>query len=63
VAGEWSYIRRENNVREELFHLPVDRNEQRNRADDPAARATLERTRAKLNDLTAGPLIPERFKP
>jgi arylsulfatase A-like enzyme len=63
VAGEWSYVRREHNAREELFHLRVDRNEQRNRADDPEARATLERMRAKLNELTAGPLTPERFKP
>jgi len=63
VVGEWSYVRREHNAREELFHLRVDRNEQRNRADDPAARATLERMRAKLNNRTAGPLTPERFKP
>jgi arylsulfatase A-like enzyme len=63
VDGEWSYVRREHDAHDELFHLRVDRNEQRNRAGDPEARATLERMRAKLNDLTAGPLTRERFKP
>ena len=58
---EWSYIRREGDVREELFHLREDPNEQRNLAGDPAARATLEQMRAALDRLTRGPLLPERF--
>jgi arylsulfatase A-like enzyme len=61
--GEWSYIRREHDAREELFQLRVDRNEKRNRADDPNARATLEQMRARLMNLTGGPLTPGRLKP
>ena len=61
--GEWSYIRREQNAHEELFQLRVDRGEKHNRAGDPEARATLERMRARLNELTAGPLTPGRFMP
>ena len=59
--GEWSYIRREGKVREELFHLRQDANEQRNLARDPAARPILEQMRADLDRLTAGPLLPQRF--
>jgi arylsulfatase A-like enzyme len=59
--GEWSYIRREGDVREELFHLRGDGKEQRNLADDPAARPSLDRMRGQLKKLTAGPLTPERF--
>jgi hypothetical protein len=36
-GGEWSYIRREADVHEELFHLSEDANEQRNLAGDPSA--------------------------
>ena len=61
--AEWSYIRREGDVREELFHLREDAKEERNLADDPAARPTLERMRATLDRITAGPLLPERFRP
>jgi arylsulfatase A-like enzyme len=59
--GEWSYIRREGDLREELFHLRVDANEQRNLAGDPAAQPTLERMRGTLGRLTDGPLLPRRF--
>ena len=45
--GEWSYIRREGDLREELFHLREDAREQRNLAGDPAARPTLERMRTR----------------
>ena len=58
---EWSYIRREGDVREELFHLSEDANERRNLAGDPAARLMLRRMRAALGGLTAGPLLPQRF--
>jgi hypothetical protein len=59
--GEWSYIRREGDVREELFRLSTDANQERNLAGDPAAGPTLERMRAALSRLTAGPLVPDRF--
>jgi arylsulfatase A-like enzyme len=58
---DWSYIRREVDVREELFHLRSDPNERHNLAGDPAARTALEQMRAVLGRLTAGPLLPQRF--
>jgi arylsulfatase A-like enzyme len=61
VEGEWSYIRREGDSREELFNLRSDAKEQRNLAGDAAAQPTLERMRAALGGLTAGPLLPQRF--
>jgi arylsulfatase A-like enzyme len=61
AEGEWSYIRREGDLREELFHLRVDAKEQRNLAGDAAAQPTLERMRAALGRLTGGPLLPQRF--
>ncbi len=61
--GDWSYIRREGDVHEELFHLSEDARERRNLAGDPAARTTLERMRGALGRLTAGPLTPGRFRP
>jgi arylsulfatase A-like enzyme len=60
-GGEWSYIRREVDLREELFHLRVDANEKHNMVGDPAARTTLEQMRAILGRLTGGPLTPHRF--
>jgi arylsulfatase A-like enzyme len=59
----WSYIRREGDTREELFHLRDDAKEERNRAFDPAARPALERMRKALDRATAGPLLPRRFRP
>ena len=59
--GEWSYIRREVNVREELFRLSKDVKEQHNLAGDPGAQPILERMRKTLLNLTGGPLMPERF--
>ena len=47
-AREWSYIRREGDVREELFHIGEDLKEQHNLADDPAARSILEQMRQSL---------------
>ncbi len=63
AEGEWSYIRREGDVREELFHVREDAQEQRNRADDPSAQPVLQRMRDALRQLTAGPLTPQRFNP
>jgi arylsulfatase A-like enzyme len=60
---DWSYIRREVDVREELFHLSEDPRERRNLAGDPAAQTILQQMRAALNTLTAGPLLPQRFSP
>jgi arylsulfatase A-like enzyme len=59
--GEWSYIRREQDVHEELFHLREDVKEMRDRAGDPAAQTILQQMRAKLDRLTGGPLVRERF--
>jgi arylsulfatase A-like enzyme len=59
--GEWSYIRREEDVNEELFHLRKDTKETRNRAGDPAAQPILQQMRAALDRLTGGPLLPQRF--
>jgi arylsulfatase A-like enzyme len=61
--GDWTYIRREGNVREELFHMPDDPMESRNRAADPTTRPLLERMRSALERLTNGPLTPQRFNP
>jgi hypothetical protein len=63
VDGDWSYIRREGHVDEQLFRLREDAGELRNLAADPAVRPTLERMRAALGRLTKGPLTPERFNP
>jgi len=60
---DWTYIRREGEVREELFSLRQDAKEQHNLADDPAMQATLKRMREALGRLTAGPLTPLRFNP
>jgi arylsulfatase A-like enzyme len=59
----WTYIRRDADAREELFHVAEDAHEQNNLASDPAALSTLERMRATLSRLTGGPLTPKRFKP
>jgi arylsulfatase A-like enzyme len=59
--GDWSYIRTEGRVREELFHLTTDAKEERNIALDPVQAPTLRRMRDALDRLTGGPLLPERF--
>jgi arylsulfatase A-like enzyme len=59
--AEWSYIRRDGDIREELFHLRDDANEQRDLAGDPAAQTTLLQMRAALDRLTGGPLSLKRF--
>jgi arylsulfatase A-like enzyme len=63
AEGEWSYIRREGDVREELFRVREDAREQHNLADDPTVRPVLQRMRDALRQLTAGPLTPQRFNP
>jgi hypothetical protein len=61
VEGSWSYIRREADGREELFHLREDASELRNLAGSPTQRPVLERMRSTMNRLTDGPLTPQRF--
>jgi arylsulfatase A-like enzyme len=61
TEGDWIYIRREGDVREELFHLRDDANELHNLAGEPTLQPTLERMRKTLGRLTEGPLTPQRF--
>ena len=63
AVGDWSYIRREGEVHEELFHVRDDAGEQHNLADDPTMQSVLKRMRDTLRQLTAGPLLPQRFNP
>jgi arylsulfatase A-like enzyme len=63
MDGDWSYIRREGDVSEELFHIREDTKEWRNLAGNSAAQPMLERMRGALGRLTAGPLLPKRFSP
>ena len=63
TLGDWKYIRREGDIREELFHLRDDSQERHNRAGEPALQPVLERMRGTLGRLTAGPLTPQRFNP
>jgi arylsulfatase A-like enzyme len=63
TEGDWTYIRREGEVREELFHLSQDAGELYNLAGNPSMLPVLERMRKTLSQLTAGPLTSERFSP
>lgn len=63
TAGGWSYIRREGEVREELYHLSKDPREQQNVAASPDSRPLLERMRETLSRMTLGPLTRDRFNP
>jgi hypothetical protein len=63
TLGDWTYIRREGDLREELFHLRDDTQERHNRAGDPALQPVLERMRETLGRLTGGPLTSQRFNP
>ncbi len=63
TEGDWSYIRREGDVHEELFHLGDDPKETRNLAGDPSVQPQLKEMRGSLSQLTAGPLTPQRFHP
>ena len=61
--SEWSYMRREVEVGEQLYHLIEDSREQHNLAQDPSVQDTLRRLRASLDQRTNGPLLPSRFPP
>jgi arylsulfatase A-like enzyme len=63
ASDDWTYIRREGEVREELFDAASDSRQTRNLAGDPARQGAIEQMRTALGRLTAGPLTPERFKP
>ena len=63
AEGDWTYIRREGDVREELFDARTDAKQSRDLARDAAAGPTLEQLRTSLGRLTAGPLTRERFRP
>ena len=63
TEGNWAYIRREGEVREELFDLRSDSGELHNLAGDAAMQPITERMRKALHQLTGGPLTPERFNP
>ena len=61
--AEWKYIRREGDIREELFRVRDDLKEEHNLASDAASRPALEQLRNVLARMTAGPLLPQRFRP
>ncbi len=63
AEGDWTYIRRDGDLRQELFHTKVDADERHDLAEDPALGPTLDRLRRSLDHLTSGPLTPERFRP
>ncbi len=63
AEGGWSYIRREGEVLEELYHLREDPREQHNIAASASSHPRLERMREVLSRLTLGPLTPNRFNP
>jgi arylsulfatase A-like enzyme len=63
IEGDWSYIRREGQIREELFHLREDAKQMHNLAEVPAMQPRLESMHDTMSRLTAGPLTPERFRP
>jgi arylsulfatase A-like enzyme len=63
AEGDWAYIRREGDVREELFDLRQDPKEHRNLAADASMQPRLERMRKTLHRMTAGPLTRERLNP
>ena len=51
AEGDWTYIRREGDVREELFDVDKDAKQARNLAAEGAAKPTLEQMRTSLGRL------------
>jgi arylsulfatase A-like enzyme len=60
-TDEWSYIRREHDASEHLFHIRVDAKEERNLAGAPAAQPVLGQLREALRRQAGGPLLPDQF--
>ena len=58
AEGDFVYIRNEGDGGEELFNERQDANEVHNLAADPTARPTLDRMRAALGPISAGPPPP-----
>jgi arylsulfatase A-like enzyme len=56
TEGDWTYLRRDSDGREELFHLAPDANELHNLAGDPALEPTLVRMRTAASRRAAGPV-------
>jgi hypothetical protein len=65
AEGDSSYIRifLGGTVHEALFDLRADPREVRNLVNEVAQQPTLQRLRATLDRVTAGPLAVERFRP
>ena len=63
TEGDLTYIRREGNVKEELFRVRGGALQRGNLAADPTMQEALQRMRAALSQLTGGPLTPDRFNP
>jgi arylsulfatase A-like enzyme len=63
AEGDRVYIRREGVAQEELYDLREDPRQSHNRADEPAMRPVVDRLRATMDRMTAGPLTHERFMP
>jgi len=63
IEADWTYIRREGDVSEELFHVSEDSQERHNLAAVPAMKPKLAQKQEVLGRLTAGPLTPQRFQP
>jgi arylsulfatase A-like enzyme len=63
AEGDWAYIRREDEVREELYNLREDPKELHNLAADPAMQPRIAQMRKTLHLMTAGPLTRERLNP
>lgn len=59
----WSYIRREGDRHEELYHLRDDPKEENNVAASAGTRPRLERMRQAVSSMTHGPLTTDRFNP
>jgi arylsulfatase A-like enzyme len=63
TEGDLTYIRREGDVKEELFRVRGDAPQRRNLTADPSMQDALQRMRSALSRLTGGPLTPARFNP
>jgi arylsulfatase A-like enzyme len=63
IEDGWSFIRREGEAHEVLYHLREDPRERNDVAASAGSRPRLDRMREAVSRLTLGPLTPERFNP